>query len=93
MVRRCLVLLFSILPLMLQAQQWAPAQETSPRYLADIEIHTAQELHRLLLRAEQLFDSGKLKPGSDAPVAFILHGAEGRALLSSNGFGGKVECV
>ena len=42
------------------------------------------ELNGLLLRAESLFDSGDLKPGVDAPVAFVLHGAEAKLLLSKN---------
>ncbi len=84
MARHWLLLFLPVMSFLVQAQEWVPAQEPSPRHLAHIEVHSVAELNRLLLRAEQLFDSGKLKAGSDTPVAFVLHGAEAKSLLNAH---------
>jgi hypothetical protein len=65
----------------LHAQQaGALAQEnSSPRYLAQIELHTAAELTGILQRADQLVDLRQLD--TSEPVELVLHGAEGRAFL------------
>lgn len=42
------------------------------------------ELHSVLQRADKLFADGDLQAGSNPPVAFILHGAEAKALLRDN---------
>lgn len=78
----CIVLF----PLLAVAQQYLPAQtdKLSPRYLAQIEVHSTDELNHLLQRAELLFDAGKIRPGSDTPIAFILHGGEARSLINTN---------
>jgi intracellular sulfur oxidation DsrE/DsrF family protein len=70
----------------LQAQTFIPAQaqDSSAKYLAQIEVHTSKELYSLLSRAESLFDSGKFKAGVDTPVAFVLHGPEAESLLRVN---------
>lgn len=60
-----------------------PIQD-SPRYLSRIQVHTADELNQLLLRAEKLMDSGKFVVGVDVPVAFVLHGPEAQSLLKVN---------
>lgn len=78
------VVFFSWFSLLASAQPYIPVEQESPRLLAHIEVHTSEELSRLLMRAEQLFESGKLVPGTDMPVAFVLHGAEARALISGN---------
>lgn len=60
------------------------AQQRSEKYIARIEVHTAEELDQLLNRAEQLFDSGGFESGKDAPIAFVLHGPEAKTLLKQN---------
>lgn len=59
-------------------------QEQHPKYVARIEVHTAEELDQLLNRAEQLFDTGGFEPGKDVPIAFVLHGPEAKTLLKKN---------
>ncbi len=56
----------------------------NPAYLAQIEVHTVAELRGVLERADKLFADGDLQAGSDPPVAFVLHGAEAKALLRNN---------
>lgn len=89
MSRWLLLLVFSLLSLSLQGQsllgqEFIQAQHSAAKYLAQIEVHDADELKRLLLRAESLLDSGDFKAGTDTPVAFILHGPEARSLLNAN---------
>jgi intracellular sulfur oxidation DsrE/DsrF family protein len=63
----------------------APAQEASPRrFVADIELQTAGELHQTLIRAEQLLVEGVAVQGGDVAVTFILHGPVIRDLLRDN---------
>ena len=68
----------------------AIAQEDHPRHIAEIELHTADEFYRLLLRAEQLLSSGALAFNDPAPVTFVLHGPEVRILLRQNYLENKV---
>ncbi len=86
MLKALTLLSFSLIPFLLQAQVFIPAQavESTPKYLAEIEVHTSEELYSLLSRAEALFDAGKFKAGTDTPVAFVLHGSEAKALLRAN---------
>lgn len=60
------------------------AQDGQPRYLAEIEVHTAAEFQGILMRADQLLSEGALLPGAPAPVTFVLHGPEVRILLRQN---------
>lgn len=60
------------------------AQDGQSRYLAELEVHTAEEFKSILLRADQLLSQGALHPGAPAPVAFVLHGPEVRILLRQN---------
>jgi intracellular sulfur oxidation DsrE/DsrF family protein len=84
-IRRWFLLLFVCLTsATLQAQQFIPAGELPSRYLAQIEVHSSDELTRLLHRAEQLFDGGQLTSGKDSPIAFVLHGREANLLLKAN---------
>jgi intracellular sulfur oxidation DsrE/DsrF family protein len=62
---------------------WAQAEE-EPRYLAEIELHTEEELLRALRRSEQLLDDGILSRHSPSPVRFVLHGPEAEILLLQN---------
>lgn len=52
-------------------------------YLADIRVHSPQELTKILLRAEMLLDEGEFEAGQSAPVVFLLHGDEARVLFKN----------
>ena len=61
--------------------QFRPVNQESGKYVAKIELNTSSELYDLLNKAKQWSDaSGKI----DAPVAFVLHGEEAKALLSES---------
>ena len=60
------------------------AQDVQTRYVAEIELHTAEEFYTVLLRAEQLLSDGALPLNAPAPVTFVLHGPEVRILLRQN---------
>ena len=62
----------------------ALAQQERPRYLAEIELETAEEFHSVLLRAEQLLANGALALGEPVPVTFVMHGPGVRVLLRQN---------
>lgn len=51
----------------------------APRYLADIEVHSAAELESILQRADDLNNAGELDAGE--PIVFVLHGKEGKVFL------------
>ncbi|MFT6955157.1 MAG: intracellular sulfur oxidation DsrE/DsrF family protein [Halieaceae bacterium] len=53
-------------------------------YLAEFELHTAQEMQGVLLRAEQLMIDGAIPLDGEPRVAFVLHGPEVRILLREN---------
>jgi intracellular sulfur oxidation DsrE/DsrF family protein len=57
---------------------------TDQHYLAEIELHTAEEMHAALMRAEQLMIDGVIPLDGDPRVAFVLHGPEVRVLLRKN---------
>ena len=50
--------------------------DTSARYLADLQLHTEEEMLLLLQRAQQLLLDGILQPGQEPAVTFVLHGPE-----------------
>lgn len=63
-------------------------QETEPeldalKVVADIRVHTAQELEGALSRVEAMFDNGGIRE-QDEPVIFLLHGDEARTLYRQN---------
>lgn len=58
--------------------------ETPPRYLADLQLNTSQELHSVMQRVEQLLNKGELSLDTSHPIAFVLHGPEVRSLLKQN---------
>jgi intracellular sulfur oxidation DsrE/DsrF family protein len=67
------------------------AQDTPPEavyFVADIELHTAQELGQLLDRAGQLLSDGGSPPPGDAQggaiVTLVLHGPVLGSLLREN---------
>jgi intracellular sulfur oxidation DsrE/DsrF family protein len=76
---RFLLLVFFILPYFVDAQEVA----SHSRYLARIELHSAEELNGALMRAEELFAGDRFKSGTDAPVVFVLHGPEAKTLLTN----------
>ena len=87
MRRLIYLVLVSVFAANVLAQTVVPAQlhvDSSPRLLAQIEVHSAEELKQLLVRAQQLFETGSFNAGDDAPIAFILHGKEAQALLRPN---------
>jgi intracellular sulfur oxidation DsrE/DsrF family protein len=78
----------AVLWVMLCASVWAQEADRGhtegQQYLAEIELHTAEELHRVLVRADQLLVEGALPLSSPVPVTFVLHGPEVRILLRQN---------
>ena len=62
------------------------AQDEAARlkYIAQIELNTAEELNQTLERVADLVEKGDWQRGRDEPVAFLLHGNEANALMSSN---------
>ncbi|MGK0498378.1 MAG: intracellular sulfur oxidation DsrE/DsrF family protein [Oceanicoccus sp.] len=84
MLQRLCLLLIVLSSLPAASQQPVFAEPVSPRYLAQIQVNTNEELLRVLQRAEVLLDSGDFKMGIDMPVVFLLHGPEARSLLSPN---------
>jgi hypothetical protein len=61
------------------------SQEVSEqRFVADIELQTAEEFRETLLRAEQLLVEGVAPQGDEAAVTFVLHGPVIRDLLRNN---------
>lgn len=73
--------------LLLVISPFAQAQlnnQDSSRYLADIELHTVAELSRALQSVENHLQKRPVSSGRVAPVVFVLHGPEAKALLLSN---------
>ncbi len=77
-----LILIFHVASPLVQGQVFAEEKIPS-RYIARIELHTADELLGSLRRAEMLQRDGAFKVGEDAPIAFVLHGPEAESLFSS----------
>ncbi|MDB4456284.1 DsrE family protein [bacterium] len=53
------------------------------KYLADISIHTPQELFDILERADTLLENGTYSVADSSPVVFLLHGDEARILFKA----------
>jgi len=53
-------------------------------YVADIELHTADEFRQLLERAEQFLIQGDSLPEGDVKVTLVLHGPVLKSLLREN---------
>jgi hypothetical protein len=83
---RCLLALLLFLPAASTVAQNIvfPEVDISSRYIARIELHTVDELMNSLLRAEKLQREGSFIVGRDAPIAFVLHGPEAKALFLNN---------
>jgi uncharacterized protein len=54
------------------------------RYLAEIELHTADEMQAILQRTEALLLEGVIPLDGEPRVAFVLHGPEVDILLRQN---------
>ena len=78
-------------PTFVDAVEQSLASESSPpsgadtknNYLADIRVHSPEELNHILMRAEMLLDDGEFTPGDSSPVVFLLHGEEARVLFKN----------
>ena len=79
----CLLLASSLLfvPVSMLGQEPVPFRPDVP-YVADIQVHTAQELAGLMDRADQLLASGQFQGGP--PVSFVLHGEEARVFMRAS---------
>lgn len=66
-----------------QADLSTAASSPAPRYVADIELHSAADLSGLLLRAEQMLVSGEVTQQQQA-VVLVLHGPVLHSLLRPN---------
>lgn len=53
-------------------------------HIADIRLHSPQELNVILSRADKLLSDGEFVVGDSSPVVFLLHGEEARALFKSD---------
>ena len=53
------------------------------KYLADISIHTPQELFDILARADELLERGVYSVTDSSPVVFLLHGDEAHILFKT----------
>jgi len=63
----------------------APGNGEQPlRWLADIRVHSADELGQILNRVDRLLQTGAIAPGMRKPVVFLLHGNEARVLFKKN---------
>ena len=79
--RRTGVAAFAALLSLLASISLAQPAATDERFVADVELHTAEELGALLQRAEALMLEGRLPQDGVPRVAFVLHGPEVRVLL------------
>ena len=53
------------------------------KYLADISVHTPQELFDILERADTLLENGTYSLADSSPIVFLLHGDEARILFKA----------
>ena len=80
-MRQSVHLAFAALFLLLTSLTFAQSPDVDERYIADVQLHTAEELEALLKRAEMLVQDGALPLDGVPRVAFVLHGPEVRVLL------------
>ena len=84
--------ILAVVSLLLAVAWPAGAQTTEAagqRYLAEIEVHTADEMLSILQRTEDLLQQGAIPLDGDPRVAFVLHGPEVYVLLRQNYFDNK----
>ena len=84
--------ILAVVSLLLAVAWPAGAQTTEAagqRYLAEIEVHTADEMLSILQRTEDLLRQGAIPLDGDPRVAFVLHGPEVYVLLRQNYFDNK----
>ena len=78
-ITRLLAWVLLLLPLAVSSQE--PSEQ---RFVADIELQTAEEFRQTLKRAEQLLVDGVAPQGEEAAVTFVLHGPVILDLLRKN---------
>lgn len=66
------------------AQDLSPLAPDSVRYVADIELQTAEQFIELLERSEQLLLAGAPLQQGGAQVTFVLHGPVLESFLRGN---------
>ncbi len=66
------------------SQEFVYADKQVERFVAQIELNTAEELAAVLRKAEQLAAEPDFDHSKHHPVAFVLHGPEAEVLLSHN---------
>lgn len=83
MLRQCVFLLGLLSIGVSFAEEPSGAVDSEPRYVADIELETEDDLSDLLTRAGQMFLEGTVKQEQGA-VVLVLHGPVLKALLRPN---------
>ncbi len=63
--------------------QLIATEEPVPDMLANIELHTPEEIESVLLRAEKYIDAYNKFPQS-SPIVFVLHGEEAEVFRKKN---------
>jgi intracellular sulfur oxidation DsrE/DsrF family protein len=76
-----LLLILSLFSSLVLSQN-EPSYAAGNHYVADIQVHTADELGQLMERADQLLADGEFDGGP--PVSFVLHGEEARVFMRSS---------
>ena len=66
------------------AMEVVPADKPSSRYIAHIQLHTSDELEKVLERADALLLGGQFDAGQHEPIVFVLHGPEARVFVQGN---------
>lgn len=66
------------------AMEVVPADKPSSRYIAHIQLHTSDELEKVLERADALLLGGQLHTGQHEPIVFVLHGPEADVFVQGN---------
>lgn len=64
-------------------EQNTATDDAALQLLADIRVHSAEELMQLLSRVDRLFLQNEARPENIKPVVFLLHGEEARTLFKS----------
>lgn len=70
-------------PVSVNLEEWDTAIAGSNGQLARIQLNSPESLEAALLRAEELFNKGRVTP-ADQALAFVLHGPEVAIFLKQN---------
>ena len=79
----CLVLIVASLMAPRLLANGLDKPESLPGYLAQLQLHSPQDLENALKRAEMLFVDGRLIDGHK-PVSFVVHGPEVSVFFREN---------